>query len=64
MEKKAELYSSSTCDLVRANFLANVLQQWRTFTKAQKTLFFLKYDGKIYAGDAIDRLKSDRISFQ
>jgi hypothetical protein len=31
---------------------------------AQKALFFLKYDGKIYAGDAVDRLKSDRISFQ
>ena len=63
LEKKVELYSSSTCDLIRADFLANVLQQWRTFTKA-KTLVFLKYDGKFYAGDAVDRLKSNRISFQ
>jgi hypothetical protein len=50
LEKKAELYSSSTYELVRADFLADVLQHWRTFTKAQKALFFLKYDGKVYAG--------------
>jgi hypothetical protein len=50
LEKKAELYSSSTYELVRADFLADVLQHWRTFTKAKKALFFLKYDGKVYAG--------------
>ena len=62
LQKKAELYSSSTCELVRADFLADVLQQWRTFSKAQKALFFLRYDGKIYAGDAVDRL--NRVSLR
>ena len=35
----------------------HILQQWRAFTKAQAAVFFVKYDGKIYAGEAVDKLK-------
>jgi hypothetical protein len=44
-------------NLRSCDFLVDVLQQWRAFTKAEKALFFLKYDGKIYAGDAVTSAK-------
>ena len=56
-EKKAELFSSANGHLVRSAKLADILQQWRTFSKAQTGIFFVKYDGKIYAGDAVERLE-------
>jgi hypothetical protein len=56
-EKKAELFSSASGQLVRSGALYDMLQQWRTFSKAQTAIFFVKYDGKIYAGDAVERLE-------
>jgi hypothetical protein len=55
-EKKAELFSSASGHLVRSGTLADILQQWRAFTKAQAAVF-VKYDGKIYAGEAVDKLR-------
>ena len=56
-EKKVELFSSASGQLVRSGTLADILQQWRTFTKAQAAIFFVKHEGKIYAGEAVDKLK-------
>jgi hypothetical protein len=56
-ENKAELFSSASGHLVRSGTLADILRQWRSFTKAQSAIFFVKYDGKIYAGDAVERLE-------
>ena len=56
-EKKAELFSSASGHLVRSGTLPDILQQWRTFSKAQTSIFFVKYAGKIYAGDAVERLE-------
>jgi len=56
-EKKAELFSSASGHLVRSGTLADILKQWNAFTKAQSAIFFVKYDGKIYAGDAVERLE-------
>jgi hypothetical protein len=42
-EKKAELFSSASGHLVRSGALYDILQQWRTFSKAQTAIFFVKY---------------------
>jgi len=56
-EKKAELFSSASGHLFRSGTLADILQQWRAFTEAQTAVFYVKYDGKIYAGEAVNKLK-------
>jgi hypothetical protein len=56
-DKKAELFSSASGHLIRSGTLPDILQQWHTFSKAQTSIFFVKYDGKIYAGDAVERLE-------
>ena len=56
-DKQAELFSSASGHLIRSGTLPDILQQWRTFSKLQTAIFFLKYDGKIYAGDAMQRLE-------
>jgi len=33
-------------------------------TKAQAAVFFVKYDGKIYAGEAVDKLKPINESYK
>jgi hypothetical protein len=56
-ETKAELFSSASGHLVRSGTLPDILQQWRSFSKAQTAIFFVKFDGKIYAGDAVAKLE-------
>jgi hypothetical protein len=55
-EKKAELYSSASGHLVCSGALVDILQQWHTFTKAQAAIFNVKYNGKVYAGEAVEKL--------
>lgn len=56
-DKQAELFTAPTGRLIRSGKLPDILQEWRTFSKTQtEAVYYLKCDGKIYAGAAIERL--------
>jgi hypothetical protein len=57
-EKKAELYTNPGGKFIRADTLARVLAHWRSFRRAQKQTHFIKYDGELYAGDEVDKLRA------
>jgi hypothetical protein len=57
-EKRAELYASPGGRFVRADSLTRMLAHWRSLRKAEKERHFIKYDGELYLGDDVDKLRA------
>jgi hypothetical protein len=57
-EKRAELYASPGSRFVRADSLTRMLAHWRSLRKTEKERHFIKYDGEVYSGYDVDRLRA------
>jgi hypothetical protein len=57
-EKRAELYASPGGRFVRADSLTRMLAHWRSLRKTEKERHFIKYEGELYSGDDVDRLRA------
>jgi hypothetical protein len=56
MMLEAELRSEVGGRLIKAGPVPQILRDWREMTKRQGTVLYVVYDGKIYSGDAVEKL--------
>lgn len=56
-DKQAELYTSPGGKFIRADTLPRTLAHWRSMRSAQKHSHFIKYDGELYVGEEIGKLR-------
>ena len=58
MDLKAELYNNPGARFVGTGKLADILAQYGRLSADEKPRHFIKYDGKSYSGEDIEKLKS------